>query len=1183
MNTEDRVEVYTGTIVLDSKRFTPEQQRERIFQMMELAGIEVGDPSDLEIGYEGVTDNQGLSETQKTKFVVYRKVKKNHLEVLREDDVNDILQELKELREKLEKTQNGEDRAELIDKIAKRTEKLEKTVGDSRKMDAMMKEELNSLENQIISLQTELKRAALDYEASYNRLQIVIEEQKARLEHSGLLSEEELDKLRESYAEKKLEENEKSIVIKKKIEEQKKLLTSLKKRRNKIKRDVETAEALGLTVDELHDITSTLNKKEILKSIFEKKGLADIIWKKASERSKEEKQVLKEARDEIIKEIGALKVAEEMSTLDAIQILYDVSPEYKVGSDPTSILIRERQLGNIRKNASKIPEKIVREEKPEKEQDYVPLEKPEDLKQVEEGMHSVAVEEEKRKEAIERITFFKDIKHDGQLYARDYTMRRFHQEIPEIEMKIEGASVYPIRPEVAERIMNSANNGYAPYQINIQEIELEDVLPKEKEVPVEEKKEEPKEEKKVEEPEEEKKVEEPPKEDSSQPDDDLDNRKDMIERIIFYKDLDQNGQFYSKKYTMTRFELPMEDELRIDGVLCYPINSASAEKIMKGANTGTAPYFVEVREFHSGKKLPPKEEEKTPPKEEEKAPPKESEEIVFYRNVDNTDMIYANAYVLLRYGINPHGKLIRINEINSYQITEEEHQKICDLARKKENGDVSIRYEGIRINKKEVKKPVEEKKPSSVQEILDKVTNNLFQKPQGSRGYQPTNLQASKKFEKELQSGEWVYNIIHYVPSIGKATTAFLEKISEKLLSSGRINEGLREIERRMQNDLTEEEMDTLFREYRSSDSLKTQYQNPVNRVVLDKLKNYGLERIHKIHRMISKNSLELYSLLGQMKALEEQIASAKLGEEERYAFHTMRKQLIVQAADVIQKIQEGRKAAGVILKSGIPGIEQEYQEDQYPLLAFGNKSLAGFDSELQQRYFDYQKEYQDALASNDAEGIVMGFMGIESCKYENTDVARSLVGRRSIGSKYFTSYAKENGYPDDSFARDLFASIALPKAVVYARYDGAKCREINYSLEDVIERFGKKNLAPKRVVDEVAVVARSSYDTLARALDDVIPKLDPTLYPISEIRAAINSIANRPSALGDMKQDLPEMKAIESLPKDARDILLNAIASCAYSVQVAGIMDSKYGNKNDINEMLKEGQVVENSQDKVL
>lgn len=76
-STVDYEDIFEGTFIIDGP-LTPEEQRNKVIGLMEKAGLELTDEekNELEITYEGVEDNNGLSETQTTKFLVRRPVKK---------------------------------------------------------------------------------------------------------------------------------------------------------------------------------------------------------------------------------------------------------------------------------------------------------------------------------------------------------------------------------------------------------------------------------------------------------------------------------------------------------------------------------------------------------------------------------------------------------------------------------------------------------------------------------------------------------------------------------------------------------------------------------------------------------------------------------------------------------------------------------------------------------------------------------------------------------------------------------------------------------------------------------------------------------------------------------------------------------------------------------------------------
>ena len=133
---EVKEEIFEGTYILDGLSLTEEQQREKIFNLMRTAGVEVGDESKLEIGYEGADDDYGISETQSTKFIVY-KVTKERIDtkevVSSKDDLTQVLEEIKTLRDKLNSIINDVSKTDIIQELVDKTEGLEKMISNKEK------------------------------------------------------------------------------------------------------------------------------------------------------------------------------------------------------------------------------------------------------------------------------------------------------------------------------------------------------------------------------------------------------------------------------------------------------------------------------------------------------------------------------------------------------------------------------------------------------------------------------------------------------------------------------------------------------------------------------------------------------------------------------------------------------------------------------------------------------------------------------------------------------------------------------------------------------------------------------------------------------------------------------------------------------------------------------------------
>ena len=124
---EVREEIFEGTYILDGLRLTEEQQREKIFNLMIQAGVKVTKEEfdTYEIGYEGADDDYGISETQSTKFVVYKTTKErlNENEVIETNDLEQVLNEIKTLRDKLNSIVSDVSKTDIIQELVDKEEK----------------------------------------------------------------------------------------------------------------------------------------------------------------------------------------------------------------------------------------------------------------------------------------------------------------------------------------------------------------------------------------------------------------------------------------------------------------------------------------------------------------------------------------------------------------------------------------------------------------------------------------------------------------------------------------------------------------------------------------------------------------------------------------------------------------------------------------------------------------------------------------------------------------------------------------------------------------------------------------------------------------------------------------------------------------------------------------------------
>ena len=1215
------------------------------------------------------------------------------------------MEELESLKQQLEELKK------LRNELSVTEEKITQEE-NSTDLNSSLRSELDKIDLQIKELETEVKKTAKEYEASYKKLQAIIDEYKEKTEATKLLSQEEIEELIETTEKLKLEENERSNEIKSKLDAQKKIIKELKAKKTRIENNIRKAEALGLSIEEYREITQAINKTTIMNAILEKKGLSSIIDKKASERTKEEKELLKAAKKEVLDEISQVKRAnEEYSVLDAIEALYSLEVTYKEVKKPRVIEIKKNELQVIKENSSLLPYRIITSKTINRE--YTPEETPEDMKEAMDNNSDTKVDLDNLKPAEERVTLFKD-KETDDYYVRKYTVNRFKLTSADFanEVRINGSVCYKINAEDVEKIKNNANNAFSPYITSEKEVTIEKPL-----------------------------IEAEVVKNENTPlipanvviNEQEDNNNE--EKVTIYKDVNSND-YYVKKYVANRFKLKsaeFENEKEIDGNVCQKISIEDVGKLVENADNTTSPYEANIKEIEldSEKELQEddikelfdeslgiqKEEslsrediereidekienymkDKKSAEEEEKLDSEEEIEEIPYEetlkelNIDNDEIAEDDIKSVFDESLNSSNEeeVETTNDdakeetnTNPYKVdasalgdkeeyydnllTEADNKYIKasqkyqealvvgtkdDIKKAKEELDKATKeyielsqhitdlLEGKKDKKpadkkglsemfkepesgkkEEVKtepakkglsemfkepesdKKKEEKTPSkidtgdsitsnkyaetSVEAIIYKLTKDLDIKAKDGKRFVASNIKVASNFKKELKSGNFLYNIVHVVPSAISFVASTARKLTSKLLLGVRGKKVCAEIAKRMES-LSETELKTLFDKYKGN-RLKADMNNQINPLILDGLRKYALAQVEKYNETIKKSYVELFASLEEVKAIDKKLSAKGLSEESKKAYLLERKKAMKKAADSVRTIENSYDKANELLSSGLHGIEEDFKAVATKLSYVGLRFTKehDFNNELQKQLAEADVKLAEGLATNDDEKIVDGYMAKERIYYENTEVGYSLLGKRSKGEKYYTPYVERLDYRQDPFIRDLLTTVATTTAVIsavnayrvhqvetapYINAQNAEAARVNAMNDKLLSDIGdqasqivagretiRKGLVAQMNQDVTNVAhgaERTALDTVNwttgtstyRALDDANHAMYNAFY--DNITSEINGIVNR-CAQGSITQ-AQATEELLALSSGAQDTFIGVAQGCLDQLRI--------------------------------
>ena len=1099
-------EIYRGTYILDGPRISEEEQKERIYNMMREAGIQVGDKDSLDIRYEGASDDEGISETQTSEVVVYRvskeKVESTELpkeEVIdeKEEDLSTNLKselsEIKELKEQLKSIGSDVEREELISKISEKLSNLEKKV-DTVEDD--FSKELLEIEKNIKDAEKVLKEDLEKYEQSYEKLKSIITEYNKKKEEADILTDEELDKLNDEYNAAKMIENDNAKQIKSEIDIFKKNLSSLKRKRTLIKKDIMNANALGLSVNEYKEITSTLAKRKILDEVLSRKGLTDIINTPAKERTKEQKATLKQAKTDVLNEIAEFErnSTSKVSPLDAIVALYNIDSKVIEAAKPRNVKVKKDELRVINDNSKKLPARINNPVANNGLNNDTPLRAPEDM---------VIVNEIKQNENnLEKPIY------EGVL-AND-PIRRSNAEIKQAilnEMIANGVDVDSIDDFDLEIEPVEDNNGisdslYNNYKVYRKDREKSSDDGRQLPAEVDNSKQLPSvvDDKNI----------------TEEEDLEFEDGKDLTEKYRIYVDSENNSICYVPIPTIERFGIASHGRnIKVDGITCNRISLDAARYIIENANNNYSPYEVEIRSIPSIKEYNEND----------------VNERINILTDENTGNKYARRYVFTRFHLgidestsqsvdgaewyrisDEDEKFIRGNANNDYSpyVVEDMSRKLKPIipepVQPTTPSTTAVPTTGINITTPPttavpttgvnittppttavpttginittppttaapttginittppttaapttginittppttaapttIPKPEPEPVPKAddhakphVEEIINKLMTDLDVQAKDAKRYTASNIKVASKFKNELRSGNYLYNIVHVVPATFKSGISLFSKLAGKLMTSKRAKDSMHELEKRV-NNLTEEELGVLFEEYRGS-QLKTDMNVQINPLILPKLKEYGMKKVQAYNVTLTNCYASLFNDLGTINSIDEQL-SGNIDDALRSQLEVQRKDIYAKASNEIRTIIDTRNKANNLLSGGIHGLEEDFKAVATKLSYAGMRfaKVGKFDNELQKKLAHEGKGLNTALYEKNDEDVVKHFVGLETLYHENTDIRGSVFGTRSEGAKYYSPLAAEFDYRDDPFIRDLFTTVSLTTATISA------------------------------------------------------------------------------------------------------------------------------------------------------
>ena len=323
-------------------------------------------------------------------------------------------------------------------------------------------------------------------------------------------------------------------------------------------------------------------------------------------------------------------------------------------------------------------------------------------------------------------------------------------------------------------------------------------------------------------------------------------------------------------------------------------------------------------------------------------------------------------------------------------------------------------------------KIVEEKPKKGLITIFDELTDGLSLDKKDGKRYKASNIKIARDFKDELKSGNYLYNLVHLVPAIVKLPIQLLRKASGKIMLSAKSKKNAETLKERL-NNLPPEELMTIYEEYRGNRVIQERYPTIMNALIDERMQRFALENVTRINDELEQRYDLSFDAISRVDAIDDALSDPEITNERREQLQNYRAQILEGQAENIEAIRNGYIEANNWLSGGAYGMSEDIKAATSKLSIVGKRFAKdhGLDNELLHQQALLEQKENAAIAAGDDEAALRAFVATETLLSDNTEISTSLVGRRSVGKKYYSPLVEPSGNEYENSVTDMVEEYA--------------------------------------------------------------------------------------------------------------------------------------------------------------
>ncbi len=326
-------------------------------------------------------------------------------------------------------------------------------------------------------------------------------------------------------------------------------------------------------------------------------------------------------------------------------------------------------------------------------------------------------------------------------------------------------------------------------------------------------------------------------------------------------------------------------------------------------------------------------------------------------------------------------------------------------------------------------------------QIISELTDGLDLKKNDHKKLRASNIQVKESFKQEMHSGNYIYNIIHIIPSIMKVPVQLLTRLKNRIFEDPEVLNRAEQLKDRIDR-LEDSDLKIIYEEYRGNRVIQESFPTVLNDLLNQRVHEYVMGNVAEINERVRDGFLQIFGDYRQLQEINEVLRTGYIDDgktaitpESREQLERWKEELIRGKAELVKNIRDDQREGRNWLSGGLHGFEEDMKAAESKMSYIGKRFAKGhdLDHDLLAKQAELEREEKQAIYVNDDAKAMRSFLQNEVLLSSNTEIENSIVGKRSTGKKYYSPLAEMLDYRPDPFVKDLFTSIAITGAAINA------------------------------------------------------------------------------------------------------------------------------------------------------